>query len=431
MIPRPRFPGASAHSDQRLLELARKGDERAFELIVRRHRSALLSYCRRLGLGDARAEDAVQQTFISAWLALCRGDEVRDLSAWLGRITHNKAISLLRAGAPAAGAELPLETVWDGRAGIDERLALRHTLAAVAALPERQRDALLLSAIDGRSYEEVAAALGITPGAVRGLLHRARENLRAGAGAVAPLPLGRAAHGWLRRAGLPAGRAAELTAPGGGAGGALRAAAAAVTTAALATGVAVGPLHSLISGHGGHRATAASAAQQAGGPTTRESAGAGGAAPTRTLAEAPAGGPAGAQGVKGATVQGTSTQAAGGGSVPEGGRGVERGAGSPRTGGGSGGAGTQPEESPGPTTGNPATAAVAPASGQASTEVPTTSAPAPEPPATGQPESPRTEPREHLVEHEEEPPERELESIEPSPPPPSGTEPETPVRKDH
>jgi RNA polymerase sigma-70 factor (ECF subfamily) len=73
MIPRPRFPGAVAHSDARLVELARRGDERAFELIVRRHRPSLVAYARRLGLGDARAEDAVQQAVLSAWLTSAHG----------------------------------------------------------------------------------------------------------------------------------------------------------------------------------------------------------------------------------------------------------------------------------------------------------------------------------------------------------------------
>ena len=229
------------HSDARLAARVRAGDERAFELLVQRHRAALVSYCRRLGL-DGRAEDAVQQAFLSAWLALRGGQEVRDVRSWLGRIAHNKAVDLLRTGAQAPG-EASSAGIAPG--GIEQTVELRDTLAAVAALPPRQRDALLLSAIDGRSYEDVARALGVSEGAVRGLLHRARATLRAAAGALTPLPL-------LRRASMPVGRVAELaTANGAGsaAGTTWRAAAAAVTTAAVAAGVAVGPLHSLITGH--------------------------------------------------------------------------------------------------------------------------------------------------------------------------------------
>jgi RNA polymerase sigma-70 factor (ECF subfamily) len=80
-------------SDERLLVLVRAGEERAFEMVVRRYRASLVGYCTRLGLSEPRAEDAVQQCFLSALLALRRGDEVRDLRAWLGRIAHNVAVN--------------------------------------------------------------------------------------------------------------------------------------------------------------------------------------------------------------------------------------------------------------------------------------------------------------------------------------------------
>src|SRR6476646_4536892 len=82
-------------SDERLVVLARGGSERAFEAIVERYRGALLRAGRRY-LPEARAEDALQQAFIAAWSGLQRGDEVRDLRAWLYRIVHNTALNQLR-----------------------------------------------------------------------------------------------------------------------------------------------------------------------------------------------------------------------------------------------------------------------------------------------------------------------------------------------
>src|SRR3954468_6733268 len=82
-------------SDERLVKLARAGHERAFEAIVERYRAPLLRASRRY-LPEARAEDALQQAFISAWGALGRGDEIRDLRAWLYRIVHNTALNQLR-----------------------------------------------------------------------------------------------------------------------------------------------------------------------------------------------------------------------------------------------------------------------------------------------------------------------------------------------
>ena len=94
-----------SQSDDRLVALARAGDEQAFEAIVERYRAPLLRHARRL-LTDAGAEDAVQQAFLSAWSALRRGDEVREPSAWLHRILHNVALNALRGAKRGEHAEL-------------------------------------------------------------------------------------------------------------------------------------------------------------------------------------------------------------------------------------------------------------------------------------------------------------------------------------
>src|SRR5258708_1937388 len=94
-------PSGSVHflptqSDSRLLALARRGHERAFEALVRRYRKSLLAYCRRLLLPEGRAEDALQQALLQAWVALERGDEVRDVRSWLFRIAHNTSVNALQ-----------------------------------------------------------------------------------------------------------------------------------------------------------------------------------------------------------------------------------------------------------------------------------------------------------------------------------------------
>ena len=69
---------------------------------------------------------------------------------------------------------------------MERRAVVRQTLTGLAALPERQREALLRIAVEGRTQEEVARELGVTEGAVRQLVHRARLTLRAAATAVDP-----------------------------------------------------------------------------------------------------------------------------------------------------------------------------------------------------------------------------------------------------
>ncbi|HEX5622066.1 MAG TPA: sigma-70 family RNA polymerase sigma factor, partial [Solirubrobacteraceae bacterium] len=177
-------------SDERLIALARAGHERAFEAIVERYRKPLLRHGRRLLSSEARAEDAVQQAFMAAWAALERGDDVRHLSGWLHRIVHNAALNSLR-GERDDWTEL---REWLEGAGapddeVERREMLRDTLANLAALPTRQREALLRIAVEGESAEEVGSSLGLTEGAVRQLLYRARSALRTAATAVTPWPI--------------------------------------------------------------------------------------------------------------------------------------------------------------------------------------------------------------------------------------------------
>src|SRR3954463_14609519 len=97
-LPSPSSVLLRTQSDERLGVLARAGHERAFEAIVERYRGGLLRVARRY-LPDARAEDALQQAFLAAWSALQRGDDVRDLRAWLHRIARRWGAS---GGSPPA-----------------------------------------------------------------------------------------------------------------------------------------------------------------------------------------------------------------------------------------------------------------------------------------------------------------------------------------
>jgi len=122
---------------------------------------------------------------------------------------------------------------------MERRQGIREVLAAVQALPERQRDALLLRELEGRSYDEIAVELRVTGGAVRQLLNRARTTLRAGASAVTPV-------GLLARLPFPgpdepvSSRVAEMLS-GAGAG----AVAAKLCATALVTGAVVGGVASV------------------------------------------------------------------------------------------------------------------------------------------------------------------------------------------
>jgi RNA polymerase sigma factor (sigma-70 family) len=238
-MPSPSLVLLRTQSDARLVALARDGHERAFEAIVDRYRRQLLRACRRV-LPEARAEDALQQALMAAWRGIRRGDDVRDLRAWLHRIAHNTSLNLLRqAGYDYDELQDSLRIADAPDEELERRAVVRQTLAGLAALPERQREALMAIAVEGRSQDEVAGDLGLSTGAVRQLVHRARSSLRAAATAVMPLPLAGWVAGWGPRGELT-GRIAELSAGTGGAGGAALLAKAG-TLAVIAGGVVAGP----------------------------------------------------------------------------------------------------------------------------------------------------------------------------------------------
>lgn len=184
-----RRPVLSTQSDERLVDLVRAGSDPAFEAIVERYGRALMRYVSRL-LPPERAEDVVQQAFVKAYEAMHRDAAELNLRPWLYRIAHNGALNALRDRA-LGHAELDerLDGVERPDQALERTLGLRELVVAVRALPDRQRSAILLRELEGRTYEEIATALGVTDGAVRQLLNRARNSLRAAAVAVTPMPL--------------------------------------------------------------------------------------------------------------------------------------------------------------------------------------------------------------------------------------------------
>src|SRR4051812_10928014 len=219
-MPSPSLTLLRTQSDDRLVALARVGHERAFEAIVERYRRPLLRAARRV-LPEARAEDALQQALIAAWTALQRGDDVRDLRAWLYRVVHNTALTEVRvSGYESVQLEDRRRSADAGADELERRAVVRQTLASLAALPERQREALLRTAVSGYSQEEVARDLGISDNAMRQLVHRARVTMRAAVTALTPAPLVTAAASGTR-GGSVVDRIAELAAgaaPAGAAG---------------------------------------------------------------------------------------------------------------------------------------------------------------------------------------------------------------------
>jgi len=235
-----RRPVLLTQSDERLVDLVRAGSEPAFETIVERYRRALMRYVSRL-LPPERAEDVVQQSFVKAYEAMHRDGAELNLRPWLYRIAHNTALNALRdRGLRHDQLDERMDGVERPDQALERKQGLRELVVAVQALPDRQRDAILLRELEGRSYDEIATALGVTDGAVRQLLNRARNSLRAAAAAVTPMPLlTRLASG--DSAEPVAARVAEMAGAAGSGALVAKVCATALVTGAVVSGAAVLP----------------------------------------------------------------------------------------------------------------------------------------------------------------------------------------------
>lgn len=173
-------------SDEVLAARCADGDDRAFTMLMTRHKAGLYRFARRY-VGDADdAYDIVQQSFVAAWQALSRYDSARRFDTWLRAIALNKCRDharratvrrLLLLSASTSAADDPADTrpnaeaVWiaqEGLAALDR---------AIAKLPRALKEPLLLTAFEGLGHADAGRELGISAKAVETRVYRARRAL--------------------------------------------------------------------------------------------------------------------------------------------------------------------------------------------------------------------------------------------------------------
>lgn len=147
-----------------------------FDRVYRRHAPSVYRYVYAVLGNHADAEDVTQQTFIRAYRAIAQGTKPRKAENWLLTIAHNEVRRYFRK---TQGRPLEVE--------LDERLehpapehadpSVADVLRALQHLPPAQRAALVMREFEGRSYKEMAQILGVTQGALEGLIFRARRGL--------------------------------------------------------------------------------------------------------------------------------------------------------------------------------------------------------------------------------------------------------------
>jgi RNA polymerase sigma-70 factor (ECF subfamily) len=178
-------------TDSAAAEEARKGDQRAFRVLVERHSGSIFRLAFRMTGNEQDAEDMVQETFLRAWKQMHRYDGRAAFSTWIYRIASNCSLDLIRA-RKVHGEQQPI-------AGDDDQPGTFDHIASGAASPERlmrsgqiarllgsaleelsdmERTAFLLRHYEGCGTEEIARALGVQTNAAKQSVFRAVQKLR-------------------------------------------------------------------------------------------------------------------------------------------------------------------------------------------------------------------------------------------------------------
>ena len=171
--------------DHALMAAVGRRDERAFAALVERHLGWALGFAERM-LGERpEAEDLVQTAFLRVWESAARWEPEAKFSTWFYRVLHNLCMDQFRQRRRAASQPLDddlADALVDETPAVEERLwglqREARVRAALAALPVRQRAALVLCYYEERSQSEASALLGVSEGALESLLSRGRATLR-------------------------------------------------------------------------------------------------------------------------------------------------------------------------------------------------------------------------------------------------------------
>lgn len=179
-------------TEQELVERAKKGDETTFEVLVTDNEKRIYNLCRRLTGNPEDAAELTQEAFLNAWRGLSRFQGESSFSTWLYRLASNACIDFLRKEKrrqnlsmtvslddeeEARQVELPDERYAPEREL--ERTEVRQAVVAgLERLTPEHRQVLVMREINGLSYAEIGAVLGLEEGTVKSRIARARNALR-------------------------------------------------------------------------------------------------------------------------------------------------------------------------------------------------------------------------------------------------------------
>jgi RNA polymerase sigma-70 factor (ECF subfamily) len=188
---------ASLDPDVQLMLQVREGDESSFGILVQKHRNAVVHFLYRMVLEQAVAEELAQEVFFRVYRSREKYEATAKFTTWMFRIATHLALNWLRdekkeraqerldvapRGSKDGGDELPRRQVADGRRTTEQSMLyeahLQEVRDAVAALPDKQRAAVLMHKYGDMEYSQIATVLECSESAVKSLLFRAYETLR-------------------------------------------------------------------------------------------------------------------------------------------------------------------------------------------------------------------------------------------------------------
>src|SRR6195952_1806286 len=175
-----RSPLLRLQSDERLVALVRRGNASAFETLVSRYESRLLTFCRHMRGSREDPGDLLQEVFAAAYNAMLADDRPINVKPWLYRIARNRSLNQLRRAQAIGGDSMDVHLSEHGQSTADvvhEREEFRLLVGDIHELAETQKTALVLREMDALSYEQIAEAMETTVPSVKSLLVRARVSL--------------------------------------------------------------------------------------------------------------------------------------------------------------------------------------------------------------------------------------------------------------
>jgi RNA polymerase sigma-70 factor, ECF subfamily len=166
-------------ADYEMYRAAIRGDREAFELVIRKMSRPLFAIAFGALQNREEAEDAVQDAFVKAWKARWRVRSPEKLPAWLATIVRHRAHDMLMR-RKAIPLEEQFNEITNHQAQVWLADAERHQQvhAALSTLPELHRSALTLRYLEEMDYASIEELLGLTNGALRGILGRALAAMR-------------------------------------------------------------------------------------------------------------------------------------------------------------------------------------------------------------------------------------------------------------